>query len=309
MQRIFISILIGWISIAFTGCSNRSEPQEKEANHPRIVSFAPSLTQILFDMGLGKNIVGVTRWCVLPKGVSKPIVGDRFHVNTEAILNVKPDIILIQQNPQDFGALKKIKPNVKIYHFTINTLEDIASAIERIGKIVGNVELGRRRRKEFEDKLESVRRSVAGLKKVRVVFLDGFERPMVHGKGTFIGEMIELAGGINASAEKYNGWAMVSNEAIIALRPDVLICLVNPSQVVQARKHWSTLTDIPAVRNGKVFILTDRRWSIPSTLSAKFTEQLARMIHPNIFSTHRDKKKELKHWTTTQATSKVRSSR
>jgi len=99
MQRIFISILIGWISVAISGCSNRSEQSEKGANHPRIVSFAPSLTQILFDMGLSRNIVGVTRWCVLPKGVSKPIVGDRFHVNTEAILNVDPDIILIQQNP------------------------------------------------------------------------------------------------------------------------------------------------------------------------------------------------------------------
>jgi len=308
MRPVIVSILTGWIFIALTGCGGQASPTAKRSNHPRIVSYAPSLTQILFDMGLGKNVVGVTRWCILPKGVSKPIVGDRLQVSTEAILNVKPDIVLIQQNPEDFGALKKVKPDVKIYHFAINTLEDIASAIERIGRIVGKDELGRRCRREFENKLKRVKRAVAGLKKVRVVFLDGYERPMVHGKGTFIGEMIELAGGINAAAEKYDGWAMVSDETVIALRPDVLICLVNPSQSVRARRHWSALADMPAVRNDRVIILTDRRWSIPSTLSADFARQLAGMIHSGLSSDSRDGK-ERRHWTTTKITSRARSSR
>ncbi len=277
MKRILTVLLAVFLPVA--GC--RKAPRVRDgAPHPRIVTHSPALTQSVFDMGLGDHVVGVTKFCRLPDGEQRVVVGDRL-ASAEVILNVRPDVVLIQQNPDDFIGLRNADPDVAIEHFTIDRLDDIAAAIERIGRIVGDEELGRRHRKRFERSLESIREHAAGRNRPRVMFVFGCDRPQTHGRGTFIGDMIVLAGGVNAAAEKYDRWAFVSNEGIIALAPDVLICQVlQPGEADAAREHWRQLASLPAVRAGRVHVVTDSRWTIPSTLSASFAAKLADMIHP-----------------------------
>lgn len=250
------------------------------APHPRIVSFSPALTQILYDMGLGAHVVGVTRLCPVPEARTKPVVGDRKAVSTETILNVEPDVVVIQQNPDDFGALRRVMPAVRIEHFSIKSLDAIAAAVARMGRIAGRDDLGARCRERFRGELESIRERTAGRDRPKVVFLIEFDRQATAGRGTFVGEMIELAGGTNAAAAKYDRWANISNEAVVALAPDVLVCQTDPGKASAAMDHWRQLGGIPAVRAGRVHVVTDPGWTIPSTRSSRFAARLAEMIHP-----------------------------
>jgi iron complex transport system substrate-binding protein len=244
------------------------------------VSFSPALTDLLFDMGLGDHVVGVTNYCMLPSGQTDiPAVGDRTRVSAEAILAVKPDVVLIQQNPQDFGAVRNIAPAVRIEHVRLETLLDVAAAVEQVGGIVGRQDLARSQGKAFTDKIEALRRQAGQQPRAKVLFTLGYERPGTGGAGTFVDEMITLAGGLNAAAERgYTGWPNLNRENILAMAPEVVVCQVAAGQEEQGRQYWQSFGDLPAVKSKRVFVVTDRRWTIPSMRSADLAAQLAEMV-------------------------------
>ncbi len=278
MKRITVILVI---AASLLGC-NEGKPSRGDAPRPRIVSFSPALTDMLYDMGLGDHVVGVTTYCMPPGNNPPPAVGNRFKVSAEAILSVSPDVILSQQNPDDFAAVGKIDPDVKVQFVRMETFKDIAETIERLGRITGRDEIGRQRKWAFLERLERVAARVKGRPRPRTLFVMGYERPSTGGSGTFIDDMIRTAGGIDAATDRgYSGWKMLNRENILAMRPDVLICQVSDGQEPAARKYWRTLGDLPAVQQGRVFIVTDRRWTIPSIRSAQYAGKLAEMIHPD----------------------------
>ena len=143
------------------GC--QKDMPRPHAPRPRIVSYAPSITQIIFDMGLGEHVVAVTGQCELPTGQDRLRVGDALSVNAEAIVAAKPDMVLIQMRPSSMAAVRQMDPSIRIEHFTIETLSDIGLAIERIGGLLGKGELGLRKRLEFGRQLEDLRQQTAGM--------------------------------------------------------------------------------------------------------------------------------------------------
>lgn len=278
-MRIAACLLIA-VGCTLAGCRDDA-PATKQTPSPRIVSYSPAITDMLYDMGLGAHVVGVTNYCRPPASFSPAVVGDRSRVSAEAIMAVEPDVIIIQQNPDDFGAVRRHRPNLRIEHLRIETLGDIASSVERIGRIVSRPGLGQQHRQAFERKLDAIRVRVAGRARPKVLFVGGFDRPFTGGKETFIDEMIRVAGGTNAAAERgYEGWKTLNRENILAMAPEVLVCQVDEAQRPGARAYWQSMGDLSAVRDGRVFIVTDSRWTIPSLRSAAFAAKLCDMIHP-----------------------------
>ena len=251
----------------------------------RIVSFSPALTDILFDMGLGDQVVGVTRFCRLPEGVSRPVLGDGFEINTEVILSARPDVILAQTDAGKFKGILDVNPVVRIESFHIETIAGVFAAIDRIGEITGRPDLAKKQNAAFLSKLESVRSRVAGKPVPRVLFVMGTDRPVAAGADNFIGDMIEQAGGTNAGAEipGQTRWRSTHIDAIAELMPDVIICQVSvPAQADQARRYWLEWKDLPASSTGRVYVVTDAGWSIPSTRLADLTCDMAYIIHQNV---------------------------
>ena len=244
---------------------------------PRIVSYSPALTGILFDLGLGGHVVGVTSHTPMPAGQSRPIVGDAFSVNTEAILAVRPDVVMTQVSPSRFAALARLVPEIRIEPFTIETLQDVKSAAVRVAEIAGRGELGRRAGEEFQTRLDRLEQGLLDRPRPRVLFLTDFEIMGSAGAGTFIDQLITAAGGQNV-AGKYTGWVTLTVEGIISAEPDVIICQVPSSGQERVRRFWGDLDDIPAVRDGRVYIISDDSWTIPGLHLAGFAEKLARMI-------------------------------
>ena len=277
-MRYFVATILV-LSALIGGC--HKPPAGREVPRPRIVSFSPAITRMLFDMGLGGHVVGVTSQDSLPEGVTRPVVGDAFSVSAEAILAVHPDVVLIQMTPDHFDAVRKLDPNIQIEHFTIETLDDLAAAMERIGRIAGGAPVGLSAAAEFRAKLEALRARVRNLPRRRVLFVTDFKTFGSAGRGTFIDQMIDAAGGTNVAA-KYSGWVTMTAESILLAAPEVLICQVDAGGEAKALEYWRSLKDLPAARTGAIHVVTDRQWTIPTAAMADLAATLAEMIHPEI---------------------------
>lgn len=274
---------LGWfLALTLVGAGCDRPAARPEAASPRIVSHSPALTRILIDLGLSEHIVGVTRYCPPVPDANVPAVGDLTRVNTEAILATAPDVVLIQQKPQDFELLGKVDPDIRVEHFRIDRLEDIPLAARRIGDIVGKPGVARRAVESFRARLQSVRATVARRGRPGVLFVMGTTRPNVHAEGSFVDDLIEVAGGVNAagSIPGNQAWRKATLETIAAAAPEVLIVQSPSAQAAAAREYWSRWKQIPAVANGRLHVVTDSGWMTPSLELAELAGKLADMLHP-----------------------------
>lgn len=262
-----------------SGCK-RDVPMQ-DAPHPRVVTLSPALTTLMFQMGLGDHVVGVTNLCVLPEGSApRRVVGDRLSSgqNPEAIATVDPDFVLIQQDIRDFASLKQIKPKVQVEHFQIETLAHIGEAMERLGRIVNKPEVGRDFRSKFDSQLRGIREKYAGVARPRVLFVMTYgDQDSAAGPGSFMQEMIEIAGGTNAVTTS-GRWQSQNAESILAMAPDHVVVLTSAQEAQAARKHWIDLRVSPE----RIHIVTDNNWTIPTMRLADLTESLGQMIHPEL---------------------------
>ena len=233
-------------------------------------------------MGLGDHVVGVTSQCILPQGVERPRVGDAFSANvTEAILSVKPDLVLVQVNPDKFKTLREVDPNVKVEHFTIERLADIPTAMTRIAALAGKPDAAKTAVGQFEAELVAVDKRVAGVARPRVLFVMGFKQPSTGGGDTFLGDMIERAGGTNV-ARDMAGWKGLNIESVLSLKPDIIVCWIDSAydKADEARDYWMKLKDLPAAQSGRVVVVDDRYWTIPTRRTSQYVAKLADIVHP-----------------------------
>lgn len=278
MKRLIIPLLA--VAALQAGC--RETRPRPNAPHPRIVSYSPAITDMLFDMGLGDHVVAVTRKDILPPGQSRKVVGDALHVDPEAIAATDPDLVLTQMS-KGFEGVKRLDPGIRVEHIRIESLKHITDAMTRIGRLAGKSGAALKAVGRFRSALAGVGKAVGDRPRPRVLFALEYLNPLVPGKGTFMDEMITLAGGANAGVPggKHPRWRNMDIEEIIAARPEVIICQVLPGREKDARNYWSNVPNLPAAKTGRIHIVTDRRWTIPSIRSAEFAGQLVGMIHPD----------------------------
>lgn len=267
------------LACLLTACGQRRA--ETPPGKRRVVSCSPAITRMLFDMGLGEQVVGVTRFCALPPGQDRPRVGDALSFSSEAILSARPDVILAQTDPAKFRGVTDIDSGVRVVQLKIESLTDIPAAMRRIGRLLGREAEAHAAAERFERAVDAVRRSVEGKPAPRVAFVMGTDRPTAAGAGTFVSDMILAAGGINAGAGIPGQaiWRPTQIEAIIEVRPDVLICQVQPGKEADAKAYWARWKDIPAAAAGRVYVVSDPDWSIPGPHLANLLPRLVEMIH------------------------------
>jgi iron complex transport system substrate-binding protein len=268
-------------SVLLTCCSRGAGPTTAQAGPRRVVSFSPAITQMMFDMGLGERVVGVTRFCELPAGTKRPRVGDALSFSSEAILAVRPDVIFTQTSPAKFQGVLDVDSHVKVVPLSIESLSDVPVAMLEIGRELGCEQAARQKADAFNQAVRAVERHVRILPRKRTIFLMGTDRPTAAGEGTFVADMIAAAGGVNvgAAVSGQTRWRPAQIEAVIAVRPNVLICQVSPGQESAAKAYWMRWKDIPAATSGQVYVVSDPDWSIPGPHLARLLPKLAAMIH------------------------------
>lgn len=253
----------------------------------RIVSLLPSDTEILFALGLGDKVVGVSKWADYPAEVkTKPVIGD-MKVDSEKVVAQKPDLVIggASANGQDIEALRKL--GVTVYAIEPKTISEVEQSIKEIGKITNAAEKANEITASMEKKVNDIKAKTKDLtddKKPRV-YVEVSPAPDIYtaGKGTFMGEMIELAGGKNIFAD-INGWKKVDSEQVVAKDPQVVISTHGVTADVlkdlQGRSGWN---NIFAVKEHKVTAVDTNLVSRPGPRIVDGLELFAKAIHPELF--------------------------
>ena len=267
-------------------CSAKeAEKVENTVPCQRIVSTAPSITETLFDLGLGENVVGVTENCHYPEEVkSKAKIGKAFDINVEAVAALKPDTVFVLSA---YGGLagKLQSLGIKTVVVEQSTVRGFIDSIDVFGKTCSIEEKTAKFKEKFIPYLKenAVKNSE---KKVMILVGRDYESRSVKdayivGKDGFLNEIITLSGAENV----YQGnmpYPKIQLEGIIALNPDIVIDVITASNLTPEKldfitKSWSDL-DINAVKNGKVFIKTEDFWSLPGPRFVKIIEEIKSII-------------------------------
>lgn len=233
-------------------------------NPKRIVSLSPSNTEILFAIGAGDRVVGVTDYCDYPPEVIEKVrkgeiqrVGGYSTVNIERVLALKPDLVLASYG-NGLATIETLRKFTKVLAFDPKDIRGVERTILAIGKAVGNYENAEKLVEQMEERISKIKaKERSGKKVVHIIWNDPI---WVSGKETFIDEAISIAGGVNAF--NFSGWRTVSVEDLIRANPDVII-VSSGSGMGRGGKdvvyEWvisdSRLKSVNAVKNGKVFVI------------------------------------------------------
>jgi iron complex transport system substrate-binding protein len=256
------------------------------AHYRRIVSLAPSITEILFSLGLGSRVVGVTQHCDFPAAaLTKPRVGSYVDLNLEKILSLKPDLIIATADGNERKAVERLdRFRVPVYITNPRNLEEVFQTILEIGRITRREGQARTLARDLRRRAERVMSMTAGLPRPRV-FLQINEQPlMTVGRDTFHDNLIRLAGGVNVSGGEAIKYPQYSLEQVLRHKPDVIIITSMAREATAEKKkdRWKAWTHIPAVQQGRIFLLDTDLLDRPSPRLVDGLESLARAIHPEL---------------------------
>ncbi len=218
----------------------------------RIVSLAPSNTEILFALGLGDKVVGVTSACDYPE-VAKKIdkIGD-YNINIEAVVAKRPDLVVAVADLQ-MPVIQKLRElKLKVLAVNPRTLEEVFNAIQTIGDACGAGAVARRTVDDLKARVAAVESKAAAIpadSRPRV-FVEIWNDPlMTAGAGTFVDDLVRRAGGRNIVGH-IEGWPQISPETVISAHTDVVILTCFNRAEVMARHEWRK---VPAIVQGRVF--------------------------------------------------------
>lgn len=267
---------------------SRGQEVAMPAKVERIVSLAPSNTEILFALGLGDKVVGVTNFCDYPeeaKAIEK--VGDAFNMNVEKIVSLSPDLVLA------IGGMTEVMAKLEELGLAVVVLqpadlESIYQTIELVGQAAGAEAAAQALVASMRERVEAIEERLAGVAERPKVFyeLDATDpaKPYTAGPGTWHDQFIGLAGGINVAGQVDMPWVQFSTEEIIAQDPQVIVLgdanYGVTAEDVARRPGWEV---IAAVRKGAIYPIDDNLISRPGPRVVEGIEALARILHPERF--------------------------
>jgi iron complex transport system substrate-binding protein len=228
----------------------------------RIISLAPNITEILFALGLSDRIVGVTSVCDFPEGAKKkPKIGGMSNPSLEAVLSLRPDMVVMTTdgNPRWFEERLR-GMHIKTYVFRARKLSELAQGIRDLGLALGTSEKADALAREIEKGIGRYsNRDVGHLsRKIRVLFIIWPEPLIAAGPNTEINDVISLLGGENIASKARVSYPSYSIEEILRDPPDIIfIGEGHPNAKQMSKDLLAKLAAVPAVRNGKVFLLSD----------------------------------------------------
>ncbi len=254
-----------------------SEPQ-------RLVSLSPSNTEILFALGLGNKIAGVTSYCNYPPEATRcPQIGGFSNPNVEKIVAQKPDLVFAaDRHGKETSQLEQL--GIPVIVVTAPHLDDISPAIRMIGQACGVPDLAKIEGQKIDDKIAAIRTAVGNKPDRPLVFYQLFNEPITTiGPNTIINDLIVTCGGVNLSADAAADYPQYSQEAIVARNPDIIIqCAAHGSYEADVSTYQSGWQSVKAVQQQKIYAING---DISTRTGPRIVEALdafLRVIHPEL---------------------------
>lgn len=250
-----------------------------------IVTLAPSHTEILFSLGLGDKIVGVTDFCDYPEEAKeKEKVGSYTEINIEKIIELNPDLV-VQYGPGDEDITASLRDaGINILCYEPESIDDVIDVIDKLGKVTDTVEQAESIVNEMNDKKEEIVNKVKDSEKVKVFYEIWHDPLMAAGPGSFMDELINLAGGENIAADAEGEYPQFDIEQLIERDPQVYLAAQDSEEkTVESIKARPGFENISAVKNDNVYLLEPNIVSRPGPRIIEALEMVAKAIHPELF--------------------------
>jgi iron complex transport system substrate-binding protein len=244
----------------------------------RIVCLAPSITDSVFSFGAANDVVAVSDYVNYPaEAMKKPSVGSITNPSIEKILSLHPDLILGMPNLNDQAALQQLQRlGIPVYLADPHGIAGILRSVSDLGHAVGRDPEAAAVVARLQRRIDAVRTAVKGRPVVSVFMPVSYD---TIGRGSFLTDIIEVAGGHSITDDLREEWPRISMEAVIARAPQALLMMrggmISP-EILKTRPGWDVL---PAVRAGRVYFV-DKRVNFPSPVAIDALEDLAKQFHP-----------------------------
>lgn len=290
-KTIAIAFLISGLLVAaglHRSLAEATRPGPPPVDPRRIVTLAPSVTETVYSIGLGDRVVGVTQFCRYPPEVqSKPKVAGFSDINFEAVLRQRPDLVIL---PVDKLRNKVQLERIGLPVMTLDTrsLSGLQAAIRQLGRATGHSREAALASGRLEEGIREARERARGRPRPKVLFsimhsyqgLGYITEINAVGQDGFFSDLIDIAGGDNA----YQGslpFPRLSREAIIFLNPDIIIDVIPYTEDLEAvRRDWQGLSSVAAVKNNRLYFLTDEADTVPGPGIYKTLAKISRAFHP-----------------------------
>ena len=253
----------------------------------RVLSLAPSLTEMLFAIGLDDQIVGVTNFCNYPPAAAdKPKVG-YTQPNLESLLSLSPDMVAAPGELLRADVLAKLEAlKVPTFIFEAKSLEHVLAHIHTLGRIFERSTAADALTRHMRERIAEVSRRVQTVERKRVLYVLSSHPLITVGPNSYIHQMIELAGGINVAAGTSGAYPRLSMETVLEKDPEILVFPVGSTESVPEHEQqtWKRWTGLSAVQRHRLHVVSSDALNRPGPRVVDGLEQLAQVIHPEAFS-------------------------
>ncbi|HKV99411.1 MAG TPA: helical backbone metal receptor [Vicinamibacterales bacterium] len=276
-----LAIALGWLLA--------QSPGTAQARH-RIVSLVPAVTEMLFALGAGDEVIGVSSYDHYPPAVeSRTRVGALVDPDFERILSLRPDLVIVYGTQNDL-VTRLGRASVPVFNYEHAGLADITVTIRKLGDRIGRSAEAKHEVDRIENGLADFRRRASGQPRPRTALI--FERDAGSLRGMFasagigfLHDMLEVAGGDDAFGDVQRQSLQLSVEALLARAPEVILELRpdegwSAARIAQERDVWKTLASVPAIRNGRLYILADQRVLVPGPRVVDGVALMFAALHP-----------------------------
>jgi len=256
----------------------------------RIVSLAPSNTELLFALGLGPRVVGVTEYCNYPSEADTlPEVAGYSVLNLEMVVAAEPDLVVAARG-NDFEGVQSLRAlGVPILALEIQSVDQLLGAVERLGRLTGNEREATLLSAELGARIEGVRARVErAAARPRVMWGSMSEPIYTAGANTLIDDIFKVAGGENLGRRAQGAWPQVSLETVVAWQPEVIITTYHPSGAGSIETQIGSMRDLdgwralPAVQNGRVHYIEADHLNRQGPRMIDALEALVELFHPEL---------------------------
>ncbi|MBZ4416165.1 helical backbone metal receptor [Myxococcus sp. RHST-1-4] len=241
----------------------------------RVVTLAPSLTEMVIALGAGGTLVGVSRFDEAKEVEKLPRVGGFVDPSVEAVVALKPDLLLVQPGPGNQRPVEKMAQlGVPVLLLPLHSVADVLAGMRAVGRALGREKEAEAAVSRIEATRTRIREAAKKLPPKRVLFAYGFEPLVVAGPGSFANELLQDAGGINVAADGGSAYPVYSLERVVRARPDVVVDAADVDVGKQKLRALPGLSDARWVEVPSLALLQ------PGPSLGRGLEELFRLLHP-----------------------------
>ena len=281
-------IIFGWVSsspgVTFEDSLGREVTLKGEPQ--RIVTLAPSITEILYFLSLGDRVVGVTQFSTYPPEAKlKPKVGSYIDLNVEKIIGLAPDLVIGTADGNQPGVVDLLEQaGIAVFIVNPRNIRQTIDTVSIVGRICGVPDRANSLSAQLSQRVDRILDRTRSRRKPLVFLQINLKPIMTVNKNTFLHDLIQLAGGRNMTADEPITYPRISLEEVIRKKPEVIIIssMERGGRFEAARLEWLKWTSIPAVKDGRVHLIDSDLIDRPSPRIIEGLEAMARFIHPEV---------------------------